>query len=271
MTTRIKTYGPWVVVTGASDGIGRAFAMQLAKSGLNVILSARRARVLEELAVDIERMHHVETLVVAGDLGAREGIEGLIEATKDLDVGMFVAAAGFGTSGDFVSAELASELSMIDVNCRAVVELSHHYARRFVARGSGGIVLFGSIVGWQGTPHAANYAATKAFVQTFAEGLGHELSGTGVEVVSSAPGPVRSGFADRADMTMGFAHTPEVVASQTLAILGRRRTAVPGWFSKLLTWSLTPLPRFLRVRIMAQVMGGMANGHGSHASPVGAE
>jgi hypothetical protein len=115
-----------------------------------------------------------------------------------------------------------------------------------------------SVVAFQGVPRAANYAATKAYVQSLAEGLRAELRPLGVDVVASAPGPVHSGFAERAGMRMGLALTPSAVASATLAALGRRGTVRPGWLSKLLGWSLALLPRWVRVRVMALVMGGMA-------------
>ena len=114
-----------------------------------------------------------------------------------------------------------------------------------------------SLVGWQGTPWAAHYAATKAYVQVLAEAMHAELKPSGVDVLASAPGPVHSGFADRARMRMGSAALPAVVAKETIRALGRKMTVLPGALSKLLTYSLMPLPRFLRVRIMAQVMGGM--------------
>ena len=106
-------------------------------------------------------------------------------------------------------------------------------------------------------PRAATYAATKAFIQTFAEGLRLELSRSGVDVVSSAPGSVRSGFEARANMRMSSAASSQVVARQTLDALGRRTTVRPGFLSKFLEASLLPLPRRARSRIMGVVIGGM--------------
>jgi short-subunit dehydrogenase len=250
-------YGPWAVVTGSSDGIGRALAVQLAEAGLNLVLVARRADVLMALAKDLQAAHGIECRVLALDLAQPDQVADLQAQTDDLAVGLLVAAAGFGTSGPFIAADLAAELAMLDVNCRAVLALSHHYGRRFAERGSGGLVLFSSLLAFQGVPRAANYAATKAYIQTFAEGLHQELAPLGVDVLVSAPGPVHSGFADRADMTMGFALTPPVVAKATLRALGRRTTVRPGWLSLVLEWALKPLPRWGRVRMLATIMGGM--------------
>jgi short-subunit dehydrogenase len=117
-------------------------------------------------------------------------------------------------------------------------------------------------VAFQGVPRAANYAATKAYIQSLAEALGVELAPSGIDVVASAPGPVDSGFASRARMIMGSAATPRVVAEGTLNALGRSRVVRPGWLSKLLELSLATLPRVGRVRMMGVVMAGMTK----HAS-----
>lgn len=252
-----KTYGPWALVTGASDGIGREIAVQLAEAGLHLVLVARRREILESLAGDLASRSGVEARVVAADLGRPEGVETVVSATADLDVGLLVAAAGFGTSGPFLASDLTTELEMVDVNCRAVAALSHHFGQRFARRGCGGLVLMSSIVAFQGVPRSANYAATKAYVQSLAEGLRSELARYGVDVLASAPGPVHSGFAERAGMQMGKALSPDAVARGTLAALGRRGTVRPGWLSKLLGGSLALLPRWGRVRIMTAVMGGM--------------
>ena len=250
-------YGPVAVVTGASDGIGRAIADVLAEAGLDLVLAARRADVLGGIAADLTARHGVDVQTVAADLSTEAGLEAVESATAGLDVGLLVAAAGFGTSGGFLDADLAREDEMIDVNIRAVVRATHHFGTRFAARGRGGIVLFGSLVGFQGTPGAATYAATKAFVQTFAEALHVEWAPLGVDVLSCAPGPVHTGFADRAGMRMGTALRPADVAVPTLNALGRRMTVAPGALTKVLLASLAPLPRPLRVRILGAVMGGM--------------
>ena len=252
-----ERYGPWAVVTGASDGIGREFAARLAEAGVNLILAARRKELLDDVANGLARAHHVQVETMPIDLATRPGVDELVARTRGRDVGLLIASAGFGTSGPFVDARLDEELGMIDVNCRAVAALSHAFGRRFVDRKRGGIVLMSSLVAFQGVPRAANYAATKAYVQSFAEALRLELKPLGVDVIASAPGPIRSGFATRASMTMGLAQTPRDVAGATLAALGRRGIVRPGWLSKFLEASLMFLPRWGRVRTMGIVMAGM--------------
>jgi len=253
-------YGPWAVVTGASDGIGRALASELAAAGVHVVLAARRQEALDALGAELTTRYGVETRSAVVDLSQPSGASMLLNATRDLDVGLLVAAAGFGTSGEFLSADIESELGMIDVNCRAVAALSHGFGNRFVARGRGGLILLSSLVAFQGVPRTANYAATKAYVQSLAEGLRIELATHGVDVLASAPGPVNSGFAARALMTMSFAQSPAEVARGTLAALGRWGTVRPGFLARFLELSLSFLPRWGRVRMMGLVMKGMT-GH----------
>lgn len=260
-----ERYGPWAVVTGASDGIGREMAHRSGAAGLDLVLVARRRQALEQVGEELAGRHGVEYRVVATDLGEADAAAQLAAATADLDVGLLVAAAGFGTSGRFVDARLEEELAMVDVNCRAVTALCVLFGRRLVARGRGGIVLMSSLVAFQGVPFAAHYAATKAYVQSLAEALHVELAPAGVDVVAAAPGPVHSGFAARAGMRMGRALTPEEVAKGTLGALGRRATVRPGWLSKVLEGSLAPLPRPVRVRAMGRVMAGMAQAPGRDA------
>ncbi len=194
---------------------------------------------------------------MSADLSQAAAVEEVITSTAALDVGLLVAAAGFGTSGPFIESTPETEMEMVNLNCRAAMRLSQHFGQRFAARRRGGLVLMSSLVAFQGVPNAAHYSATKAYIQVLAEGLHQELAPLGVDVVACAPGPIASGFAARANMKMSLALKPEDVAQETLDALGRRTTVRPGWLSKVLEGSLMPLPRWGRVRIMAKVMGGM--------------
>lgn len=253
-------YGPVALVTGASEGIGEAFARDLARRGYGLVLVARRREKLEALARDLTAAHGIMATVIAADLGKPDEVSRVILETQANRIGLLVAAAGFGTSGTFIDQPVEAELDMIDVNCRAVAALSHAFGRRFAARGSGGIVLMSSLLAFQGVPLAANYAATKAFVQSLAEGLRTELAPMGVDVIACAPGPVASGFASRAHMVMRMADKPDVVARETLDKLGRKALVRPGRLAKLLEAAFTGVPRWGRVMIMTKVMQGMARG-----------
>lgn len=252
-----RRFGPKALITGASDGIGRAIAVQLAEQGFDLILVARGRTALRELALDLGVRFGTETTVIPIDLSAPDAVATVLEETRGAQIGLVVAAAGFGSVGPFLHQDMASEINMVDLNCRSVVELSHGFGQRMAAQGSGGIVLFGSLVGFQGAPLSATYAATKGFVQSFAEGLAPELAAQGVSVLSVAPAQVGTGFAARAGMQMGKAATPETVAKAALVALGKRGTVRPGFLAKFLGWSLAMLPRWGRVRVMGFIMKGM--------------
>ena len=262
----VEKYGPWAVVTGASDGIGQAFAEELAALGVNLIVVAGRVGRLQQLADKLERKHNVQTLVVAADLSTAEGRAAVEQNTRDLDVGLLVAAAGFGTSGALLGASLDRERNMLAVNCLAVLEQTVGFGQRFAKRGHGGIILMASLLGWQGVSGAAHYAATKAYVQSLAEGLHRELASSNVDVLASAPGPVNSGFAGRADMRMGKADAPATVARVSLQALGTKATVIPGALGKFLSYSLLSLPRFLRVRILTGVMASMTQHQSAYSA-----
>ena len=251
-------YGPWALITGASEGIGRAFAMELAQRGVHVVLVARRQAQLEQLANSLTVAHGVQCQVVVANLSHPEGVQQVLACTADRDLGLVVCAAGFGTSGPFLQNDLPTELDMLQVNCGALAALSWGLGQRLVQRGRGGLVLLSSVVAFQGVARSAHYAATKAYVQTLSEGLHEEWSALGVQVLAVAPGPVRSGFAARSQMTMAQAEDPRVVAQASLEALGRTGTVRPGLLAKLLGYSLGAAPRWARVKIMGKVMAGMA-------------
>lgn len=250
-------FGPAALVTGASDGIGRAFAEALAAQGVDLVLVARSEVKLHAIARDLVTKHNITAHVIAVDLSAPGAVAAILKQTEHTLVGLLVASAGFGSIGPFLDLDAATEANMVDVNCRSVVELTHGLATRMAAQGRGGVVLFSSVVGFSGAPFSATYAATKGFVQSFAEGLAVELRPLGISVLSVAPGPVGTGFAVRSGMQMGKAETPETVARASLAALAGGGTLRPGFLSKLLGWSLAMLPRAGRVRLLGQIMKGM--------------
>jgi hypothetical protein len=226
---------------------------------MSLVLVARRSAVLDEIAAGLQAQHGTRTHVIAADLGTETGVEAVLSETEALDVGLLVAAAGYGTSGPFLDNDLEQELDMLTVNCRAVVAMTHAFGRRFMARGRGAIILMSSLLAFQGVPRATNYSASKAYVQSLAEGLAVEMQPFGIDVLASAPGPVRSGFQDRAGMTPSFAQTPDQVARGTLRALGRQVTVRPGFLARALEASLAVLPRRGRVWMMTRVMASMTS------------
>lgn len=257
--TLTHRYGPWALVTGASSGIGRATALELGRAGLDLVLVARRADRLAEVAdalVAMGRRAHVLPL----DLTAPDAVATLQENTADLDVGLVVHAAGFGISGPHEDTPLDAHLAMLDLNVRTTLEIAYRFQPRLRARGRGGLVLYASVIAFTGVPWAAHYAATKAYVLSLAEGLDVEWRCHGLDVTAIAPGPTATEFFERASMTAGATATPEEVAHTTVRRLGRRSVVLPDRLGWTIRTSLWMAPRWLAVRIMGRIMGGMAAG-----------
>lgn len=257
LNAQVQRYGPYAMVTGASEGIGRAFAEILASMGKNVVLVARREELLNALAKELEGRYGVFCPVVQTDLSSEEQFEHLLQLTDTLDIGLVVCNAGFGTAGNFLANDLKIELNMLAVNCSAITQLVHHYGKKFMNKGSGGVILLSSIVATQGVARSAHYAATKAYVHTLGESLQQEWQGSGVDLLIVAPGPVETGFARRSGMQLGRTTSPDVVAIQSLKALGQQRLIHPGALAKGLAFALSTAPRWLRVKIMGSIMGSM--------------
>lgn len=253
----INQQGRWAVVTGASSGIGRSIAAGLAKRGYNLVLISRDLERLEALSAELASKQGVLCVCKDLDLAVHGANQWLFELVDKLHVSIFVASAGFGSAGAFLKQPIENELAMLRLNCEAVLEQVHWFARKMMEQGGGHIMLLSSVLGFMGTPWSANYAATKAYIQSLAEALSIEFKGSGVTIQSVAPGPTRSGFADRAGMLMGKAEEPDNVAADALKSLGRSGTVRPGFLAKVLGWSLATLPRFFRVRLIGLIMGGM--------------
>lgn len=253
-------FGEWAVITGASSGIGLELARRVAEAGINVVTVARGEEKLQSVAAELKTDYGVAIRVIAADVSALGGLRLVMDATKDLHIGLLVLSAGYGTSGSFLKSSFEQEIDMLRVNCEAVLVLTQHFAKRFAEQRRGGIVLLSSIVAFQGVPFAAHYAATKAYVQTLAEGLAAELQPFGVDVLAAAPGPVRSGFESRADMKMSNALQTEDIGVPILKALGKKNTVYPGVLTKLLLFGLRTVPRWGKVKIMGKVMRGMT-GH----------
>jgi short-subunit dehydrogenase len=251
-----KKYGPWAVVTGASAGIGREFATQIADAGINVVLVARRETKLQRLAKDLHN-RGVRTRVIAADLTSLSDLDRVIDKTRDLDVGLLVNNAGTGVFGDFLDNDARAEARVADLNVRAPVVLSHAFGNRMRDRGRGGILILSSLVGLIGVKSFANYAATKAFDLALAEGLAADGEGM-IDVHAVLPGFTESEYMAGMDMSripMPLAKTSSLVDGALRRLGGRNVLIVPGLFNRLMAFITMYTPR----RINTWMMGRMMN------------
>ncbi len=236
-----ERYGRWAVVAGASEGLGAAFAEALAARGLDLLLVARRADVLEDLARELGERHGVEVVPLALDL-ADPGFAGALGAAlADREVGVAVYNAAYSFVAPLLERPLADALRVVDVNVNGPLRFTHAVVPPMLARGRGALVIMSSLAGFTGSPRLAAYAASKAFLTTLAEGLWAELRPGGVDVIASCAGAIRTpnyqrmlGGGKEAPGTMA----PLAVVEETLHALGRGPVVVPGTVNKLASFFL---------------------------------
>jgi len=228
-----QRYGEWALVTGASSGIGAAFARALAQDGVSCVLTARREDRLRSLADELEKRHQVATRVVAVDLGVRDGADRLTEAVSDLEISILVNNAGFGSAGRFERQDLERMRAMIDVNCVAPAVLTSCLLPGMRERGRGAVIIVGSIAGSQPLPLHAVYGATKAFTNLLGESLWGELQGSGVDCLAVLPGTTETEFQAVSGELAHAGESAEAVVAKSLEALGRKPSLIPGVYNWL--------------------------------------
>lgn len=254
-------YGPWAVVAGASDGTGSAFAEELGRRGVNVVLVARRRPLLEGLAARLS----VESRVVELDLSIDGAAQRLADATDDVDVGLFIYNAGADSANaTFLDQAVGDLLALTRRNCDTVLECSHRFGARMVERGRGGLVLVSSGAAWVGGSHIAAYAATKAFDLVLAESLWAEWRGHGVDVLSLVLGatdtPSLRRSLDAHGGDFGQLADPAEVALEALDHLADGPTWSHGMADPAGPSPFGSLPRRQAVELMSQASSAMFQG-----------
>lgn len=250
------------LITGASSGIGKELARYHASKGGDLILTARRAPELQALKSELEAAHGITAHVFALDLGEDGGAEALVQAVDHagLSVDILVNNAGFGGHGIHIERDLAAEQAMIDLNVKALVALTHHFAAQMVARGGGKILQVGSTAGMMPGPNQAIYFATKAFVGSFSQAIDQELRSKGVTCTVLAPGYVETEFAQTADlvgtnMVKGGGATAASVAKcgYDAMMAGKLVTINETMLSVLLQWIVPMMPRRMVLKMVEKM------------------
>ena len=247
---------PRALITGASAGIGVEFARQLAKRGYDLVLAARRKERMDELAGELS---DATVEVVAVDLVTDEGVGELETMLRSGSIDLLVNNAGYGTFGEFAKLPLDRELAQLDLNVRALMRLSHAAAVPMVERKRGAIINVASAAAFQAIPYNATYAATKAYVLSFSEGLHEEAKGYGVNVTCLCPGATRTEFQEVAglddDGIPGFwwMSAEAVVKNALRAAKSGSAITTPGLLNKL----TANLPRFTPRFAVRKISGAM--------------
>ena len=248
------------LITGASSGIGAAFARKLAKRGRNVLLVARSEDKLIALCNEIGRASGIRAQYVAMDLTEPDAASRLFEETqkRELLIDMLVNNAGFGSMGDFASLDRAQELEMIDLNVKSLVDLTYRFLGPMRERRQGAIINVASTAGFQAVPFMATYAATKAFVLSFSQALWEENRSHGIQVLALCPGVTDTNFftASKIDRPpMRTVQTPEEVVDAALRGLARRKSfVISGWTNWLTTEAERFVPRSLVTRFVGKAL-----------------
>ncbi|MEP6635243.1 MAG: SDR family oxidoreductase [Acidobacteriota bacterium] len=253
------------LITGASSGIGEAFARRLAALGRNVLLVARSEEKLATLCNELGRVNRIRAQYVALDLSNPESPKRLFEEAekRGLLIDMLINNAGFGSMGDFATLELERELNMIDLNVKSLVELTHLFLAPMRERKQGTIINVASTAGFQPVPFMATYAATKAFVLSFSEALWEENRPHGVHVMALCPGVTETNFFEAArgqKPPARVAQTADEVVEAALKGLNRRKGTVVSGLSNLLMVEMERLvPRAMVVRLAGRMMRSQQN------------
>lgn len=249
------------LITGASSGIGEAFARRLAEEGHNLVLVARSEDKLRILCDELKAKNDITAHFIAVDLIDFEADERLFKETEKhgLEVDWLINDAGFGSGGDFARLDLERELEMINLNISALVAITHRYLQKMRERKRGTIINVSSAAGFQPIPFMATYAATKAFVSSFSEAIAEENRPFGIQVLALCPGSTKTNFfnasnIDRPIQVKGQQTVEEVVETAMKAVGTSKSKVVSGWANWLASSASNFVPNSLITRVLGRAL-----------------
>lgn len=256
-------FGPWAIITGASSGIGKEFARQVAASGINVVLVARRLPLLQELGEILSETYGIETLAVQADLSQESFMDAIKAATNGLEIGLLVSNAGTGIPGEFLSIPEDVLLKVVNLNAVAHMRLTHFYGKQMAERGRGGLLLVSAMGALQGIPYMANDAATKAYVISLGEGLHVEFEKLGIKTTVVLPGPTDTPVIehfglDTVNLPMKPMSVEKCVAEGLAALEANKATHLTGRVNRIM---MALVPNSIIRKINSKMLSsGLENG-----------
>ena len=264
MKTQIdkKRFGPWALVTGASSGIGREFARQVAAAGINVVLVARRENLLKQAGAEFSKRYGVEHRVVVLDVSQEDFIGQLASATNDLDIGLVVSNAGTGNPGEFLKLDRQLLQATLRLSTMAHLDITHHFGAKLAKRRRGGLILAGAMGAENGVPCMANDGAAKAYVHSLGEALHYEFKPLGVYVTVLAAGFTNTAVLEKfgldpKTMPMKPMSVEQCVSEALDGLRQNRSRVVPGRMNRILN---ALVPASLARRLEADLLGkGLAS------------
>jgi short-subunit dehydrogenase len=257
-----KRFGPWALVTGASSGIGKEFAQQIAASGINIVLVARREDLLKEVGVEFSKRYGVEHRVVVLDVSREDFIRQLASATDDLDIGLVVSNAGTGNPGEFLKLDRHLLEETLRLNTMSHLDIAHYFGGKLAERRRGGLILVGAMGAENGIPCMANDGGAKAYVHSLGEALHYEFKPLGVYVTVLAAGVTNTAvlekFAlDPKTMPMKPMSVEQCVSEGLSGLVKNRSRIVPGRLNRILN---ALVPASLGRKMLADLLGkGLAS------------
>jgi uncharacterized protein len=257
-----KRFGPWALVTGASSGIGKEFAQQIAASGISVVLVARREDLLKEVGVEVSKCYGVEHRIVVLDVSREDFIGRLASTTNDLDIGLVVSNAGTGNPGEFLKLDRQLLEETLRLNTMSHLDIAHYFGGKLAERRRGGLILVGAMGAENGIPCMANDGGAKAYVHSLGEALHYEFKSLGVYVTVLAAGVTNTAVIEKfgldpKTMPMNPMSVEQCVSEGLSGLSKNRSRVVPGQLNRIMN---ALVPASLARKMLADMLGkGLAS------------
>ncbi|MBN2486841.1 MAG: SDR family NAD(P)-dependent oxidoreductase, partial [Bacteroidales bacterium] len=250
----LKKYGNWALITGASSGIGKAFAFDVARQGLNLILVSEQEEALNQVANEITSLCKISAIPCCADLSDMNSIEKIELAAKGKEIGLLINDASYGIHGAFVKTSLPEYFHMINVNINAYVALTHTFMPQMAERKNGAIIMVSSLNAFSPIADSAIYTASKAFELYFGGALWQEAKADNIDVMVIMPGPTKTGFQERAGTKVNtMALTPEQLVEGAWPCLGKKMCYIPGLYNKLISFIGSNIEMEKRIVLASQI------------------